>query len=133
MNRIGYLLLNIATALYLFANGIMAISNDRGGELVKFVDTIFIRGAFSNRFLVFISISAFMTGIFLLLPLFKIKIPIFDTGLLFYAIGWMSFIVFNDIIYPISSKANFLVPLKDLAIHLIVLGTFFTAIKRFSR
>ena len=133
MNRIGYLLLNIATALYLFANGIMAISNDRGGELVRFVDTIFGRDDFSNSFLIYISISAFAIGIFLLLLLFKIEIPILDTGLLFYAIGWVSFIVVNDIIYPISNKVIFFVSLKDLAIHLMVLGTFFTAIKRFSR
>jgi hypothetical protein len=133
MNRIGYLLLNIATALYLFANAIMAINNDRGGELVRFVDTIFSRGDFSNRFLIFISISAFAVGIFLLLPLFKIEIPILDTGLLFYVIGWVSFIVVNDIIYPISNKVSFFTSLKDLAIHLMVLGTFFTAIKRFGR
>ena len=133
MNRTGYLLLNIATALYLFANGIMAISNDRGGELVRFVDTIFSRGDFSNRFLIFISISAFAVGIILLLPLFKIEIPILDTGLFFYAIGWVSFIAVNDIVYPISNKVSLFASLKDLAVHLIVLGIFFTAIKRFSR
>jgi hypothetical protein len=133
MNRIGYLLLNIAAALYLFANGIMAISNDRGGELVRFVDTIFSRGDFSDRFLVLISISAIAIGIILLLPLFKIEIPILDTGLFFYAIGWVSFIVVNDIIYPVSNKVGFFASLKDLAIHLIVLGIFFTVIKRFNR
>ena len=133
MSRIGYALLKIATAFYLSVNGIMAISKERNGELVTFVDTIFSRGDFSNTFLFFISVSAFAASIFLLLPFFKIEVPIFDNGLFFYAIGWVSFIVVIDVIHPLSNKVNLFVYLRDLAIHSMVLGTLFLAIKRSGR
>jgi hypothetical protein len=133
MNKSGYMMLNIATAFYLSVNGIMAISRDRNGELVTFVDIIFKNSDFFNTFLVFISISAFAASIFLLLPLFKIEISILDNCLFFYGIGWVSFIVVVDIIHPIFNKVIIFPYLRDLAIHLMVLGTLFTAIKRFNR
>ena len=133
MNRIGYLLLIISTALYLSVNGIMAISTEHHGEFFTFVDTILSKGDFFNTFLIFISVSAFLASIFLLLSFFKFENSFIDKGLLFYGIGWVSFIVVVDIIYPLSNKVNLFAYLKDLAIHLMVLGTLFTAIKRFNR
>ena len=133
MNRIGYLLLNISTALYLSVNGIMAISTDYNGEFFTFVDTILSKGDFFNTFLIFISISAFLASILLLLSFYKIDNSFIDNGLLFYGIGWVSFIVVVNIIYPLSNKVSLFAYLKDFAIHLMVLGTLFTAIKRFNR
>ena len=111
----------------------MAISENHNGDFFIFVDTILSKGDFFNTFLIFISVSAFLASIFLLLSFFKIENSILDNGLLFYGIGWVSFIVVVDIIYPLSNKVNLFAYLRDLAIHLMILGTLFAAIKRFSR
>jgi len=111
----------------------MAISENHNGDFFIFVDTILSKGDFFNTFLIFISVSAFLASIFLLLSFFKIENSILDKGLLFYGIGWVFFIVVVDIIYPLSNKVNLFAYLRDLAIHLMILGTLFAAIKRFSR
>ena len=130
MNRIGYFLLNIAVTVYIFSNGIMAIHSDHGGEYGTFVRFIFGSGDFSNTFLIFIAVSAFIAGFILLLSLVKIKFPFTDSMLFFYGIGWISFIVVMDIVYPFLNKIELFAYLKIFATHLMVQGTLFTAIKR---
>jgi hypothetical protein len=132
MNRIGYFLLNIAAALYLFVNGILGITKDRNAEFSKMVSTIFGRGDFSNILITVLSVCGIAAGIFLLLYLFRIRVPITDIILLVFIILWLIFIVIVDIINPLKgSKFSLLPYLQVLATHLMVLGALFLSTKRF--
>jgi len=131
MNRIGYFLLTIAAALYLFVNGILGITKDRGGEFSKMVSTIFGRGDFSNILIIVLSVCGIAAGIFLLLYLFRIRVPITDIILFVFIILWLIFIVIVDIINPLNSKPSLLPYLQVLATHLMVLGALFLSTKRF--
>ena len=133
MNRIGFMLLNIAAALYLFANGILGITKDRGGEFGIMVREIFGRGDFSNVLIIVLSVCGIAAGIFLLLALFRIDVPITDLILLVFIVLWLIFIAIVDIIHPLNSKPNFMDYLRGLATHLMVLGTLISASKRFVR
>jgi hypothetical protein len=131
MNRIGYFLLNIAAALYLFVNGILGITKDRSGEFSKMVGAIFGRGDFSNILIIVLSVCGIAAGIFLLLYLFRIRVPITDIILFVFIILWLIFIVIVDIINPLNSKPSLLPYLQVLATHLMVLGALFLSTKRF--
>ena len=136
MNRIGYLLLNIAVALYLFANGILGISKQnlfgqRGGEFGKMIQTIFGGGDFSDILIIVLSVCAIAAGVFLLLQLFKVEIRITDLILFIFVIVWAVFIVIVDIIHPLQNKMEFLPYLVQLSSHLMVLGALITSTKRF--
>ena len=139
MNRLGVMLLNIAVALYLFANGIIGIANEktifgeRGGEFGKMAATIFGKGDFTNVVTIILSIFAIAAGVFLLLALFKIEVPITDLILFIFVIVWAVFIVIIDIINPISNSKDikFLEYLVQLSAHLMVLGALVTSTKRF--
>jgi hypothetical protein len=132
MNRIGYFLLNIAAALYLFVNGILGITKDSSGEFSKIVGTIFGRGDFSNILIIVLSVCGIAAGIFLLLYLFRIRVPITDIILFIFIILWLIFIVIVDIINPLNGSKPSLMPyLQGLATHLMVLGALFLSTKRF--
>jgi hypothetical protein len=136
MNRIGYLLLNIAVALYLFANGILGISKQnlfgqRGGEFGKMMQTIFGRGDLTDILTIVLSVCAIVAGVFLLLALFKIDIRFTDLILFVFVIVWVIFIVIIDIIHPLQNKIEFLPYLVQLSSHLMVLGALITSTKRF--
>jgi len=131
MNRIGYFLLTIAAALYLFANGILGITKDRGGEFGTMVRTIFGRGDLSNILIIVLSVCGIAAGIFLLLYLFRIKVLITDIILFVFIILWVVFIVIVDIIDPLQKKIELLKYLLQLAPHLMVLGTLTLSTKRF--
>jgi len=146
MNRIGHILLNASVALYLFANGILGIKHDeylggliriRGGEFGKMVDTIFKNADSDFKYILIIvlSVCAIAAGIFLLLAFFKIEVPVTDIILLVFICLWVVFIVIVDILYPIQNKdkVKFLEYLLQLAPHLMVLGSFVTATKKFGK
>jgi hypothetical protein len=133
MNRIGFMLLNIAAALYLFANGILGITKNHGGDFGIMVGTIFGRGDFSNVLIILLSICGIAAGVFLLLSLFRIDVPITDLILLVFIVLWLIFIAIVDIIHPLNSKPNIMVYLQGLATHLMVLGALISATKRFGR
>jgi len=125
MGRIGSLLLNIAVALYLFANGILGF--DKKGEFEKITGEIF-KGEFANVVCLVLSIIAFIAGILLILQLFKIAIPRIDLLMLIIIIVWAVFIVIVDIINPIGKGfGNFFDYLAKLAPHLMILGALITA------
>jgi len=139
MKNIGVFLLNIAAALYLFANGIVGISREKvlgisfgGGEFGKMVQTIFGRGDFSDVLTIILSVCAIAAGVFLLLTLFSVKIPITDLILLIFVCLWVAFIVIVDIISPLKDGIKILDYLLQITPHVMVLGTLVIANKRFT-
>jgi hypothetical protein len=140
MNRLGYLVLNIAVALYLFANGIVGISQEKdffgrpSGEFGKMIQTIFGKGDFSNVLVITLSVCAIAAGVFLLLQLFRVQIGITDLILFIFVIVWAAFIVIVDIIAPMQDKdkVKFLPYIVQLSSHLMVLGALISSTKRIS-
>jgi len=139
MNKLGYLVLNIAVALYLFANGIVGISKAKfyeqpGGEFGKMIRTIFGSGNLSDILIVVLSVCAIAAGVFLLLQLFKVQIGVTDLILFIFVIVWAAFIVIIDIINPLQSKnkTDFLPYIIQLSAHLMVLGALISSTKRIS-
>lgn len=139
MSRIGCLLLNIAVALYLFANGILGFTQKnvnvfgnqvQGGEFGKMMHTIFGRGDLTNVLTIVVSIAAVAAGLLLLLALFKVEIPITDLILFIFVIIWVVFIVIVDIIHPLQNKTEVLPYLVQLSSHLMVLGALVSSTKR---
>jgi len=131
MNRLGSILLNIAVALYLFANGVLGLTN-RSGEFETMIRTIFGRGDLSGILIIVLSVIAIGAGIFLLLELFNISIKITDLIIFIFVIVWAVFIVIVDIINPLRNGITFLPYLVQLASHLLVFGTLITFCKKFS-
>jgi len=139
MNRLGYLVLNIAVALYLFANGIVGISKakfyeQKGGEFGKMIQTIFDKGDLSDILIVVLSVCAIAAAVFLLLQLFRVQIGVTDLILFIFVIVWVAFIVIVDIINPLQArnKPDFLPYLIQLSAHLMVLGALSSSTKRIS-
>jgi hypothetical protein len=141
MNKsgLGNLVLNIAVALYLFANGILGISIksskivDRKDEFGKMLQTILGKGDFTDILIVVLSVCAIAAGVFLLLALFRVEIKITDLILFIFVIVWAVFIVIADIIAPMQSKEKltFLDYIVKLSAHLMVLGGLVSSTKRF--
>jgi hypothetical protein len=138
MNKIGSFTLNIAVALYLFANGIMGITQRNvlgtpGGDFEKMVQTILGRGDLTNIVTIILSVFAIAAGIFLLMELFNTKVKIKDLILFIFIIVWAIFMVIVDIVYPLQSSRNteFLPYLLQLSSHLMVLGALIMSTKRF--
>jgi len=135
MSKFGVFILNIAVALYLFANGILGISKQnlfgqRGGEFGKMVQTIFGRGDLTDTLTIVLSVCAIAAAVFLLLALFNVQIKITDLILFVFVIIWAVFIIIVDVIHPFQNKVEFLPYLVQLASHLMVLGALLTAAKR---
>jgi len=132
MNRIGHLLLNIAAALYLFANGILGFN--KGGEFKTMLNTLSIStgDGFGYILLIVLSVCAIAAGVFLLIQFFGTVIPVTDLILLIFIILWAVFIVIVDIVYAIQDKPDVLKYLLSLAAHLMILGTLITSSKRFA-
>ncbi|MDR2965822.1 MAG: hypothetical protein LBU88_08610 [Treponema sp.] len=130
MNRISYFLLTIAAALYLFVNGILGITN-RGGDFGAMASTILGTGDFTNVIIIILSICGIAAGIFLLLALFRVDVPITDIILLVFVVLWVIFIAIVDVLRPLNNKINALVYLQQLATHLMVLGALMASTKRF--
>jgi len=140
MNRLGYLVLNISVALYLFANGIVGISREKdfwgrpSGEFGKMIRTIFKDGNLTDMLIIVLSVCAIAAAVFLLLQLFRVQIGVTDLILFIFVIVWAVFIVIVDIIAPLNDKGktDFLPYLIQLSGHLMVLGALTSSTKRIS-
>ncbi|GHV90976.1 hypothetical protein AGMMS50268_14790 [Spirochaetia bacterium] len=140
MNRsIGVYCTHIAVALYLFAEGILGISGKKLGGLVGRNDLesvllqILKRGDLSNALVIVLSVAAIVAGIFLILELFQVQVPITDIILLVFLIIWALFILLKDIIGPIQSNKDFsFIPwAKATGVHLMILGALISASHKF--
>jgi hypothetical protein len=133
---IGYFILNIAVAIYLFANGIMGFTTNtfgqRGGEFVNMVNAIGIKGDLAGMLVIVLSVCAIAAGVFLLLQIFKVEVKITDLILFIFVILWAVFIVIVNIIHPLQNTNSFkILPyLSQLSAHLMVFGALVTSTKR---
>jgi len=137
MKNIGEYLLKAAVALYLFANGIIGFTKERG-EFGTMAKTIFGRGDFTDVLTVILSICAIIAGVLVILALLKIEVPFTDLILLIFICLWLAFIAIMDIINPINQKDSIFRKntwefLQQLAAHVMVLGALITSTKRFGR
>jgi len=136
MNRLGFFLLNIAVALYLFANGILGFSSANKSEFSTIVRTIFPRGwDFNNVLIIVLSACAIIAGVFLLVAVFKNDVPVINVILYIFIGLWFIFIVIVDIINPVTNGriGDLLGFLRQLSTHCMVLGAIITSTKRFGR
>jgi hypothetical protein len=124
MNRsIGLVILNISTALYLIATGIMGVS-DRlftGGEIRQAANALF-RGNVAEVCAIILSVCAIAAGAFILLRFFGAGIGLTELLLIILMIVWIIFIILIDIVPLINGKANFVDFLRSIGSHLMVLG-----------
>jgi hypothetical protein len=139
MNKsISHFLLTIAVAIYLFATGIIGMSGKKlfsdGGEIYRAVRALFTKGGdFADALIVILSILAIAAGVFVLLKLFSINIPITELFLVILSIVWVVFIIMIDIVYPLSDKGgtSFVSWLLSIGTHLMALGGIALATERF--
>jgi len=120
----GFMLLNLAVAIYLFATGIMGITDKAdGGEIGIAVNSMNFEGDFAKILIVILSVLAIAAGIFILIKLFGISISNIETLLLVLSITWLVFIVMIDIVPLLSKKVDFnLIWLKVFGSHAMVLA-----------
>jgi hypothetical protein len=137
MNKsIGVLLLNISTALYLLATGIIGLSGKNfksllnGGEIRTAVTGV-IKGDFAEAVIVILAICAIAAAVFILLRLFGIEIPVAELILVVLMIVWVAFIILVDFIPLSKGKFNFVDFLRSIGSHLMVLGGIALATERF--
>jgi hypothetical protein len=137
MNRsIGVFLLNVATALYLLATGIIGLSGKSlksllsGGEIRTAVSGV-IKGDFAEVLIVILAICAIAAAVFILLRLFGISVPVTELVLVVLMIVWVVFIILVDCIPLFKGKANFVDFLRTFGSHLMVLGGMALATERF--
>ncbi|HCC37673.1 MAG TPA: hypothetical protein DEQ14_08690 [Treponema sp.] len=124
MNRTGTVLLNLSVALYLFVNGILGFTGDRG-EFGVMVRVIF--GGETKIIVMALSVCAIAAGILLLFALFRVEVPVTGIIIVIFIVIWLLFIVITDIINPVTNKdslfhRNILDYLKQLSAHFMVLG-----------
>jgi len=138
MNRLGYFLLNIAVALYLFANGVLGLNSkwlDRAvgrDTFYSMLKTIFGSGDFTKVLTIILSVCAIVAGVFLLLTLFRNNLALTELILIVFIILWVIYIIIVDIISPLKGNGpKFLEYLTILAAHFMVLGALLSATKRF--
>jgi len=127
MNRVGYLLLNIAVALFLFANGILGFSKQ--GVFTGVAGSIF-SGSLAGIVVIILSVIALIAGALMILQLFKLAIPNIELIMLIIVIVWVVFIVIVDVINPLQRGfPPFLYYLTQLSANLMVLGALIAASK----
>lgn len=135
MNRICYFLLTIAAAIYLFINGILGFTSKGFGRdhgaFREMLGAIGVSGDLGNILGVVLSICGIAAGIFLLLALFRVDVPITDLILLGFIILWAVYIIFVDIIGGKWNSDNFLSSFAQLSQSLMVLGCLMISTKRF--
>jgi hypothetical protein len=122
------MILNISTALYLFASGVLGFSG--GGEIRQAVNVIF-SGNVANICTLILSVCAIAAGIFILLRFFGIDIAITELLLGILMILWIVFIILIDIVPIFGGGFNFVGFLTRIAPHLMVLGSMALATERF--
>ena len=131
---IGFFLLNIAVAVYLFATGILGLTGRKyfpNGEIRKAVTSLF-KGDIAEILIVILAVLAIGAGVFILLKFFGIVVPVTELLLIVLAIVWVVFIIMIDIVYPINHKGgNFVDWLRAFGSHLMVLAGIILATERF--
>ena len=140
MKRLGFFLLNIAVTIYLVVNGILGFTNTTRSEFYTMIRTIFPKGwvingwDFSYSLIMALAVCAIITGVLLLVSVFRNDVLVINVMLFIFIVLWVAFIVIVDIINTLSSpKVEPLAYLKQLSAHLMVLGAIFTSTKRFGR
>jgi hypothetical protein len=129
---IGVILMNIAVAVYLFATGIIGFKS--GGEIRDAVSALFGTGDLSNVLVIILAVLAIAAGVFILLKLFGIIIPMFDIILIILALSWLFFIIMIDIVHPINKgNTDFVDWLRIFGSHLMVLSGMMLATERFNK
>jgi hypothetical protein len=133
MNKsIGLVILNISTALYLIATGILGFSDRlfKGGEIRQAANAIF-SGNVAGACAIILSVCAVAAGAFILLRFFGAEIGITELLLVILMIVWIIFILFFDIVPLVKGQANFVDFLRSIGGHLMVLGGMALATERF--
>ena len=138
MNKsIGAYVLNFSVALYLFSTGILGFSGRRllpnsNPEIRQAVSSLF-RGDLAEVLIVIISILAIAAGVFIILKLFNVDIPVIELPLIILAIVWIVFIIMIDIVAPLNArnKPDFINWLLGFSSHLMVLGGIILSTERF--
>jgi hypothetical protein len=137
MNKsIGVLLLNISTALYLLATGIIGLSGKsfksllNGGEIRTAVTGV-IKGDFAEVVIVILAICAIAAAVFILLRLFGTTVPVAELVLVILMIVWVVFIILVDFIPLSKGRGNFVDFLRSFGAHLMVLAGISLATERF--
>ena len=136
MNRsIGGVLMNIAVALYLLATGILGLTGRKffpDGEIRRAVTSLF-KGDIAEILIVVLGVLAIAAGVFILMKLFGIVIPLTELLLVILAIVWLVFIIMIDIVYPLNSSrnTNFVDWLRNFGSHLMVLAGIILTTERF--
>jgi hypothetical protein len=135
----GLLLLNFSVAIYLFATGIMGVTEKGGGgEIGTAVYSIFAGGGgtgdFARILTVILSVLAIAAGILILIKCFGVTITNTEMLLIVLAVTWLIFILMIDIIYPINKfGANFinLGWLRSFGSHAMVLAAIIMGTNKF--
>jgi hypothetical protein len=133
MNKsFGLVILNISTALYLIATGILGISNKlfKGGEIRQAAYAIF-RGNAAEICAVILSVCAIAAGAFILLRFFGAEIAVTELLLIILMIVWIIFIILVDLVPLVTGKFNFVDFLRSIGAHLMVLGGMALATEHF--
>jgi hypothetical protein len=133
MNKsIGLVILNISTALYLIATGILGFSDKlfKSGEIRQAANAIF-RGNVADACAVILSVCAVAAGAFILLRFFGAEIGITELLLVILMIVWIIFILLIDIVPLANGKSNFVDFLRSTGSHLMVLGGMALATEHF--
>ena len=127
---IGQLLWKISVALYLIANGVLAITT-KGGDFKVIFERMFSNN-FVDTFVIIAGIIAVVSGIAVICELFEVKVSFRDTLIFIAAIIWSVFIIFQLIGWLSSDQnINFWFALQQLSIYLMVSGSLFIASRRF--
>jgi hypothetical protein len=146
--NLGAYITHIAVALYLLADGILGLTertlwqrirlatgtrNATGNEITDTLTQVFGTGDLTKTLVVLFSVLAVVGGVFLLLELFGLKVPVVDIVILVFLVVWLVFIVLSDAVYAFKEPRNFefLPWLRALAAHLVVLGALISASHKF--
>jgi len=136
---IGNFLWKLSVALYLIANGALALFVKKGLALGRSSDfeIIFKRLGFNGDTLkicvIIAGVIAFVGGIAVLLEMFDISVSFRDTLLLIIAIIWAVYVIVGIVSWVMDGFDNFWPVLQRLAVHTMVLGSLMIASGKFSR
>ena len=122
---IGFFILQLSVALYLFSTGILGLSGRnwfREGEIRQAVTAIF-KGETAEILIIVFSVCAVVAALLLLLELFGKGMQLTELLLIVLMVVWAVFIFMVDIYYPLNHRIpNIVDYLRGLGSHLMVLG-----------
>jgi len=124
MGGIGVFLWKISVALYLLTNGVLGL-----GKKGDYNEIFKVFGSNTDVFVTIAAIISLIAGIFVIMEMLNISIPIVDMLILVIAIIWAVFIVLRVISW-IDHKFGW-DGLAQIAIYLMVLSSLIVATKKF--